>query len=226
MIVLKDLVANANENCKIEYEIPAGQRNNEDRNTVRSCILAYMKTKLSNGNNIIHVITNTPKQRSPGGYFPGQVHFYDMNYPLMVVLGIRRSPIVKDAVEVYRITLDLIQLIPNPSNFVGMARISSKDLIKPLWTYINASTTIMPSAIIIKEQVPNSDEINFTTWKDTYGVDFQMTDFKKFDWEYESSLNFNERLKIAKRLVLFKKWDENDISLTGDQSIVHRLQGV
>ena len=212
------LVVNAD--YEVEPESLAGLRNDKDREIVQNCILLYLGTKLGvdDGSNIVHVITHTTKQDNPSSYFPGQVLLFTLGPILIivVVLDIRRSLCVKNAMMVARIILSILGAPshnPPKHSIVGLACLSNKALFKPVWTYVNAYTTIIPSAIVLKQQALN--EVNFTTWKDSYGLDLQMTDFRKFDWEYEGKLHFNEQLKIAKWLGLFNKWNEKDISLTG-----------
>ena len=203
----------------MESESLAGLRNDKDHEAVQSCILLYLRTKLDcdDGSNIIHVITHTPKQDNLSNYFPGIVLLFTLHpgqVIIVVVLGLRRSLCVKNTIMVPKVIPGLI-LPPNPPkhSLAGLTCLTNKALFKPLWAYVNASTTIIPSAIVLRQQVPI--EVKFTTWEESYGVDLQITDFSKFDWDYEGKLHFNEQLKIAKWLGLFNKWDEKDISLTG-----------
>ena len=211
----KWLVADAD--CEVESESLAELRNDKDHETVRSCILVYLRTKLGgdNGSNIIDAVAHTTKQDDLSKYFPPQVHLItlDIFLIIMMIFDIRRSLYVKSPKMGRDFFGSVLPGTPARHSIAGLTRLSNKTLFKPVWAYVNASTTIIPNAIDIRQQGPN--EVNFTTWKNSYGMDLQVTDFGKFDWEYEGKLHFSEQLKIAKTLGLFNRWNENDISLKG-----------
>lgn len=191
--------------------VSATSISDEEKDVLRKCMLEYVETHLREGRGIWYTIPISIPRDNPNGYLPEQLYFSGMDAPIIVVIGIRRYYGVPPG----RLSPQDIERLMGPSGdrsrFSGSICLSSKILLQPLWAYINASTTLIPSTLVTLE---DKGQMEFITWKDRSGTSMEMTNFKHLDWEYDSSLSSNEHLKTAVLLYLFKQRDKQQLSLT------------
>ncbi|KAK7694302.1 hypothetical protein QCA50_001484 [Cerrena zonata] len=191
--------------------VSATSISDEEKDVLRKCMLEYVETHLREGRGIWYTIPISIPRDNPNGYLPEQLYFSGMDAPIIVVIGIRRYYGVPPG----RLSPQDIERLMGPSGdrsrFSGSICLSSKILLQPLWAYINASTTLIPSTLVTLE---DKGQMEFVTWKDRSGTSMEMTNFKHLDWEYDSSLSSNEHLKTAVLLYLFKQRDKQQLSLT------------
>lgn len=178
---------------------------------LRHCTSEYLAAQFNEGNNILCTIPITWDREDQESYIPDHLYFLGMTTPILLLIKIGRTwPMLPGRIS----TQEIDQLLGSPRDrgrLSGSTSLSSKVHLRPLWTYINASTTLIPNSLAVQG---DKGQIDFVTWKDWRGTNLEMTNFKHLDWEYDSILNFDERLKTATVLRVFDQKDKQELSLT------------